>query len=137
MKHPIKKALLPVVAFLLLSFYVNAQSTGRRTVINTMQAGTLTINHGIARVDLADEVLAELRETQTAPVYYVVFTPVGRQADIVLLDKGEKSFSVKAIDSKNSTDGLSVDYVVYVRQSYSVPDPGLLDRKRPADTILK
>jgi len=100
-----------------MSLSAAAQEDTHRSVVNAVQAGTLTISNGTAKVELSKEVLNELQDKQNAPVYYVVFTPVGHHADIIITDKNGHSFSISARDGRNSTEGIEVDYVVFVRQT--------------------
>lgn len=137
MKNQIKKIVPIATAFIAFSFFSVAQQASRRMTVNAIQAGTLIIDHGKAQVELSNELLQELKETQNAPVYYVMFTPIGRHANVSLSEKNEKFFVAEATNGKNSTDGLMVDYIVYLRQSFVPADPDLQMRKNLSGLIAK
>ena len=111
-------------AMILLSGYsVSAQTMISKTLISPLQAGTVTINQGKAYVDLTKEVTNELSNKENQPEYYVVFTPqTSANVNVVMTDKNDKGFSIKANARKTDTNGTRIDYVVFVKETVTVPD---------------
>ena len=121
----ILKMTMTICAMMLLSGYsVSAQTMISKTVISPLQAGTVTISQGHAYVDLAKEVTDELINKENQPAYYVVFTPQASvNVNVVMTDKNDKGFSIKATARKMDANGSKIDYVVFVKETVTMPDP--------------
>ncbi len=102
----------------------SAQTLISKTIIFPKQAGTISITNGKASVNLDKEVTDELNDKYNQPAYYVVFTPqTSVNVNVVMTDKNDKGFSIKANARKIDTNGTKIDYVVFVKKTVTMPDP--------------
>lgn len=103
----------------------SAQTLTTQTIITPTQAGSATISNGKSTIALSKEVTDKLANVLDDPSYYVVLTPVGNTAKLSLSDNNKHSFTINVADEGAIGNEL-VQYVVFVKQTITVPDPHAL-----------